>query len=35
MWRAVEYYLVSLCFPAFLFGLIVAYLYFKDRTKFR
>ena len=35
MWRAVEYYFVALVFPALLFGLIVLYLYFKDRTKFR
>jgi len=35
MWRAAEYYFVAIVFPAFLFGLIVAYLYFKDRTKFR
>lgn len=35
MRREAEYYFVAICFPAFLFGLIVLYLYFKDRNKRR
>jgi len=33
--RETEYHLVTICFPAFLFSLIVAYLYLKDRSKHR
>ena len=33
--RETEFYLVTICVPAFLFGLIVAYLYLKDRNKLR
>ena len=28
-----EFYLVTVCFPALCFGLILCYLYFKDRNK--
>ena len=33
--RDAEFYGVVVCFPAFLFGLIVLYLYFKDQSKRR
>jgi hypothetical protein len=31
--QEVDIYLVGICFPAILFGLIVTYLYLKDRNK--
>jgi len=30
-----QYHFVTICFPAIFFGLIVAYLYCKDRNKLR
>jgi len=28
-----QFHFVTICFPTIFFGLIVAYLYFKDRSK--
>ena len=33
--RETEYHFVTICFPAVVLGLIVAYLYFKDRYQNR
>ena len=33
--REAEYHFVTICFPAIFFGLIVAYLYLKDRANLR
>ena len=35
MGRETDIFIVGICFPAFLFSLITAYLYLKDRNKFR